>query len=105
MLKKYPCFFFLIPVVAGILFTDLARPAGWLLLLLCLISFVGGLVLFKRESARFSIILFALCLFFFSGFHYGLKTYNFSSNNVARFSSEKQADRIYGEVAYWPDLK
>ena len=105
MLKKYPGLFFLIPVVAGILFTDFVRPAGWLFLFLCLISFVGGLVLFKRESARFSIILFAFCLFFFSGFHYGLKTYNFGSNHVARFISEKQTYQIYGEVADWPDLK
>ena len=105
MLKKYPGLFFLIPVVAGILFTDFVRPAGWLLLLFCLISFVGGLVLYKRESARFSIILFALCLFFFSGFHYGLKTYNFGSNHIARFISEKQTYRIYGEVADWPELK
>jgi len=105
VLKKYPGLFFLIPVVAGILFTDFVRPAGWLLLLLCLISFVGGLVLFKKESARFSIILFALCLFFFSGFHYGLKTYNFGSNHIARFISEKQTYRIYGEVADWPELK
>ena len=105
MLKKYPGLFFLIPVVAGILFTDFVRPAGWLLLLLCLISFVGGLVLFKKESARFSIILFALCLFFFSGFHYGLKTYNFGSNHIARFISEKQTYQIYGEVADWPELK
>ena len=105
MLKKYPGLFFLIPVVAGILFTDFVRPAGWLLLLFCLISFVGGLVLYKRESARFSIILFALCLFFFSGFHYGLKTYNFGSNHVVRFISEKQTYQIYGEVADWPELK
>lgn len=105
MLRKYPGLFFLIPVVAGILFSDLVRPTGWLFLFLCLISFVGGLVLLKRESARFSIILFALCLFFFSGFHYALKTYNFGSNHVARFISEKQSYHIYGEVADWPELK
>ena len=105
MLKKYPGLFFLIPVVAGILFTDFVRPAGWLFLLLCLISFVGGLVLFKRESARFSIMLFALCLFFFSGFNYGIKTYHFGSNHIARFVSENRSYHIYGEVSDWPELK
>ena len=105
MLKKYPGLFFLIPVVTGIVFTDFVRPAGWLFLLLCLISFVSGLALYKRESARFSIGLFALCLFFFSGFNYGLKTYHFAANHVARFVSEKQTYHIFGEVADWPDLK
>ena len=105
MLKKYPGLFFLIPVVAGIVFTDFVRPAGWLFLLLCLISFISGVILYKRESSRFSIILFALCLFFFSGFNYGLKTYHFAANHVARFVSEKQTYHIYGEVADWPELK
>ncbi len=105
MLKKYPGLFFLIPVVAGIVFTDFVRPAGWLFLLLCLISFVSAVVMFNREPPRFSIILFAFCLFFFSGFNYGLKTYHFAANHVARFVSEKQTYQIYGEVADWPELK
>lgn len=105
MFRKFPGPFLLIFVVAGIVLADQFRLPGWLFLFFCLVAGLLGIISFGRGAAKTAILLFGLSLFFFAGFHFSAKFYDFGPNHISRFVSEKETHQVFGKVADWPVLK
>jgi ComEC/Rec2-related protein len=105
MFRKYPAFFLLVYVAAGIFAADRWHPPSWFLFLVCLVAVAVGLIILNRRLKILAVLFFGLALGAFAAFHFCLRCYDPGPRHLLKVISENETCRLYGRVTDWPVLK
>ncbi len=105
MFRKYPSLFLLFFVIGGIVVADRLRLPSWPFLLAAPICLLAALYLQRRKAGAVVGVLFGLTIGLMSACHFSLNYVDIGPYHLGRLFPLKQAVRIWGRVADWPDLK
>jgi O-antigen ligase len=105
MIRRYPAVYLLVFIVLGTVLADRSHLPAWAFLAVTLIAGVAGLFALARLRLISAMVLLAVGIGAFTGFHFASSYYDTGPRHLSRFLSEPSVYHVFGRVSDWPDLK
>lgn len=105
MIRRYPAVYLLVFIVGGTVLADRTHLPAWAFLAVALMAGVIGLFALAGRRMISAMVLLAVGIGTFAGFHFASEYYDTGPRHLSRLLTEPSVYRVFGRVSDWPDLK